>query len=128
MLSFQARQLPLSRDQRPKHLLDVWHQLSGGKLRREICDGPSRIAGNEAEYSAGGRREIPDAQLLVEENRRDLGTVEEVSQVAVSVVELRDLAADFGVDGLQFFVERLEFLLRGLQFLIGRLIFFVCGF
>jgi hypothetical protein len=66
-------------------------------------------------------------QLGIKENRGNLSTVDQILQIAICGVELSDLAVEFGVDGFQLFVERLQFLLGGFKFLVGGLILFVRG-
>ena len=67
------------------------------------------------------RREAADQQVAVEEDRGDLGAVEQVAQIVVGLVELLDLALQLVVDRLQLLVDRLRLLARGFQFLVGRL-------
>ena len=91
--------------------------------------------GIRLKMSSAPRRVALDAQLAVEEDRRDLGRRDQVLQVVVDLAGLVDLDLQLVVDGGQLLVHRLELFLAGLelfgrgaqllvdglQFLVGRL-------
>src|SRR6516162_7880592 len=64
-------------------------------------------------------------QISVEEDRRYLGALEQVVEIAVGPVELVDFRAELVIDGLQFLIDRLQFLLRSFELFIGRLQFLI---
>src|SRR6202044_473504 len=49
------------------------------------------------------------------------GAVGQVLQVPITAVELLHLRGQLGIDGVQFFVDRLHFLAGGFQLLVCRL-------
>ena len=67
----------------------------------------------------GGGREPLDAELPVQEDRGDVGAVEQVGHVVVGRLQLLDLFLELVVDRGQLLVERLQLLLGGLQLLVG---------
>ena len=91
----------------------------------EVCKRPPDVAGNDAEQRLGGRREEADIQVGVEEQRCDVGAIEDILQIigcrALPFQGLMELA----VEGGQLLVERLQFLLRGQQLLVRGLVFLV---
>ena len=92
-----------------------------GGQRVEVRERPADIAGNDVEERLGGRREEADIEVGVEEERRDIGAVEDVLQIiggrALPLQRFLELAVERG----ELLVERLQFFLRGQQFLVGRL-------
>ena len=81
--------------------------------------------GNDVEERFGGRREEADFELGVEEERRDIGAVQDVLQIVGGRALPLQRFLELAVEGGQLLVERLQFLLRGQQLLVGRLVFLV---
>ena len=98
-----------------------------GSQRVEIGERPPDVARNDAEERLGGRREEADIEVGVEEERRDIGAVQNVLQIvggrALPLQGLLELA----VEGGKLLVERLQFLLRCQQLLVRGLVFLVDG-
>ena len=67
----------------------------------------------------GGIGEAHDAQVAVEEDRRDRGRAHQVLQVAVGLGELLHLAVHLLVDGRELLVDRLQLLAARLELLGG---------
>ena len=83
--------------------------------------------GNDIEQRLGGRREEADIEIGVEEERRDIGAVQDVLQIVGGRALPLQRFLELAVEGGQLLVERLQFLLRGQQLLVGRLEFLVDG-
>ena len=60
-----------------------------------------------------GRREEADIEVAVEEERRDVGAVEDVLQVVGRAALLLERLLELAVEGGELLVERLQLLLRG---------------
>ncbi len=83
-----------------EHRADVVFEIRVGEPTDEVGQRPAVVAGNEIEQLGDRRREAADHEISVEENRRDLGALEEVVQVAVGAIELVDLVAELSIDRL----------------------------
>ena len=83
--------------------------------------------GNDAEERLGGRREEADIEIGVEEERRDIGAVEDVLQIIGGRALPLQRFLELAVEGGQLLVERLQFLLRRQQLLVRRLVFLIDG-
>ena len=108
-----------------KHGRGVRQQSFIRGQRVQIGQRPPDVAGNDVEHSLGGRREKADVEIGVQEDRRDIGAVENVLQIVGGRALPLQGFLQLAVEGGQFLVERLQFLLRGQQLLVGRLIFLV---
>ena len=69
----------------------------------------------------GGRREEADVEVGVEEERRDVGAVQDILQIVGRRALPLQRFLKLAVEGGQLLVERLQFLLRRQQLLVGRL-------
>ncbi len=118
---------PLLDDERQEHVLRILQQPVIGQLRDDVRQGASDIDGDQATHPLRLQREPLDAQLVVQKDRGNLCTVQEILQIVVRVRERIELTLEFGVDGHQFLIEGLHLFLRCLQFLIGALQLFVGG-
>ena len=67
----------------PLHLFHVGSDFRVVQLVDDIGDGAAVIAVAHREQLRQCRREVPDAQLIVEEDGRDLRAVQQVLQVSV---------------------------------------------
>ena len=99
---------------------------------RERAQRPADVLRDDAEGVGDPRRELPDAELPIEEHRRDVGAVQQVLDVVVELLQLDVLLLVLRVDGVHLLVDRVELLVRALellvggdQFLVGRLQLFV---
>ena len=107
--------------------LDILLYGVHGEAGADMCDRPIDIAFNQAKQHLRRRGETFDAELAVQEHRRDLGVLQQVLDVAVGPTEFLDPVVQFRVDGVQLFVDRgqllpgrFQLLIRGLQFLVDR--------
>ena len=91
----------------------------------EVGKRPADVGRDDAEMRFHRRREEADVQIAVEEDRRDIGAVEDVLQVVGRHALLLHGLVKLAVEGGQLLVERLQFFLGGQQLLIGRLEFLV---
>ena len=88
-----------------------------------VGEGPQRAADvlrNHPEGLGDARRELADAQLPIEEHRRDVGAVEQVLDVVVELLQLGVLLLVLGVDRVELLVDRVQLLVRALQLLVRR--------
>ena len=101
--------------------------VKAGVIERggQISQRPARVGRDNVEQLGGCRREIADAQTLVEKNRGDFRAGEQISQVAVGAVQFIDLMVQLLIDRLQFLVQRLHFFLGRFKLLVARLHFLV---
>ena len=67
----------------------------------DIGQRPSLITGNQVVDRGDRRRETSNDEVEVEENRSNLGTIEQIAQVTVGVVELIGFFAEAQVDSVQ---------------------------
>ncbi len=88
-------------------------------------NGPSDIARDQIDDSAGRRGEAQNAQLMVHKHGANPGTGKQIVHVVVAPRQIAYLRLQFGIDRRQFLVDRLQFFLGGLQFLVGGLQFLV---
>ena len=96
---------------RTQHVLGLADDIGADEALGKVGDWPTGITRGEPHDGAGGRCEAADTQLGVQEESRDLGAIQQVLQVVISMVEGPHFPAEFSVHRLQFFVERLQFLL-----------------
>ena len=99
-----------------------------------MADGPADIDLPQVDGPAGGRRELTDAQLPIQEHRADVGALQQVVHVVIELGQLQDAGLVLGVDrvellvdGVQLLVGALELLVGGQQFLVARLLLLVGG-
>ncbi len=116
---------PLDRRQAQQHCPGIGGEGGVGGERIEIGQRPADIARDDVEQRPGGRREEADVELHVEEQRRDIGAVEDVLQIVGGGALPIERFLQLAIEGGQLLVERLQFFLRGQQFLVGRLEFLV---
>ena len=102
-------------------MLDITPEITGLDVTYDIRERPSPVGRDQIEDRGNRRGETANDELAVEQNRGDLGALEQVAQIGVGAVELVDLAVEFGVDRMQLFIDRLQLLLGGLQLLVGGL-------
>ena len=110
---------------RARRSADVEH------LRRSSCEpvvaqrlvmsdsGRPTSVGSRLKTSRRARRGQLHAQLPIEEDRADVGRVDQVLKVVVGERQLLDLDLQLLIDGRQLLVDRLQLLLAGLE-LLGR--------
>ena len=87
---------------------------------REVAERPADVVRDDAEDLGDPRRELADAQLAVEEQRADVGALEQVLDVVVELLQLGVLLLVLGVDGVELLVDRVQLLVRALQLLVRR--------
>ena len=123
--AFRRRDFPLDNLGGFQHGLGFHHQLRVDRERAQVCQRPPDVRRDHAKHRLRRRREKPDAQLPVEEQRRHIRAVENVLQV----VRCRALALQrflqLAVENRQLLVQRLQLLLRGHQLFVRGLIFLV---
>ena len=103
-----------------EHLLGVLH--AGGRRRRLLVisdSGRPTSDGQQIEDVAGARRGQLHAQQPIEEDRADLGGVDQVLEVVVRERQLLDLDLQLLVDRRELLVDRLQLLLARLELLGG---------
>jgi hypothetical protein len=88
---------------------------------------PTQVTWNQVVEARDRWRKAADHQIRIEEDRRDLSTLEQVLQIAVLAVKFINFAGQLSVDGLQLLVDGLNLFLRGFQFFVSGLQFFVDG-
>src|ERR1700683_1054908 len=59
----------------------VGKQIHGGRQRLQVREGPPHVTRNDVEQGFRRRREKADIEARVEEDRRDVGAVENVLQI-----------------------------------------------
>ena len=91
----------------------------------ERLDRPADVVRQQSKRLGNLRRELPNPQLAVKEDRADLGAGQQVVHVVGQLGQLGDLALVLGVDGVELLVHALQFLVGALQLLVRRLQFFV---
>ena len=109
--------------ERAQHLGDIAEQLGVIERRSQVSQGPADVDLAQADQLPGLLGETPHIHRTVQEQRRDLGAVEQVLQVALGQRQVFDLEDQLAVDGLQLLVHRLHLFLGGRQLLVGRLQF-----
>ncbi len=119
--------LALHRAQGAQHAPHVGLQLAVADARTDMSDRPAQVGLDQVEDIRHRRREALHPQIVVQEDRGDLGAFEQVLQVGVGPGEVVDPVGQLAVDGLQLLIEGLQLLLRGLQLLVGRLQLLVDG-
>ena len=111
----------------PQHRSCIGQKSAVGGQRAEVRERPPDVAGNDAEERLGGRREEADIEVGVEEERRDIGAVQDVLQIIGGRTLPLQRFLELAVEGGELLVERLQFLLRRQQLLVGRLVFLIDG-
>ncbi len=86
---------------------------------REALDAAPLVGIDQVEGLGHLRCELPDAQLLVQEDRVHVGRPEEVLHVVGHLLELGDLVLVLRVDRVELLVDRLQLLVGAVQLLIG---------
>ena len=86
----------------------------------DVADGTPDVLGSELDVVRQRRGVAPDVELGVEEQRADLGALEQVVHVGRQLAELGDLRLVLGVDGVELLVDRLQLLVGRLQLLVRR--------
>ena len=104
-----------------EHRSHVVANVQVANTANDVHQRATPVTGNEIEDLRDGRRKVANLEIFVEKDRRNLGALEQIIEIAVGAVQFLDLAAELVVHGLQFFVHRLQFLFRGLELFIGRL-------
>ena len=82
-----------------------------GEMVREIGERPADVGGDHAEERLRRRREEADIEFLVEEQRRDVGAVQDVLEVVGDGLMLIEGLLKLAVERRELLVERLQFLL-----------------
>ncbi len=90
-------------------------------LLSDVGDGSTDVRRDQIEQLLGGGGEAADSKLGVEEYRGDVGAGQQVVEIVVGRLQLRDLAFQLAVRGGELFVERLQLFLRGFHLLGARL-------
>ena len=90
---------------------DIILQLGIIDAADNIGEGSSTITRNEIEQPRDCRREASHHEIAVEKNGGYLGTLKQVVEITIGAIQLVNLAAQLVIDGLQYFVDRLQFLL-----------------
>ena len=104
-----------------QHRAGIGEQIAVGGERGQIGKRPADIGGDDAEQRLCRRREEPDVELAVEEQRRDVRAVEDVLQIVRCAALPFERLLKLAVEGGELFIERLQLFLRGHQLLVGRL-------
>ncbi len=113
------RRLAFDHAQGPEHPADVVLHLRIGDPRGDVADWPPHVGFHQMEDVRGAGREALYPQLVVQEQRGDLGALEQVLQVAVGPRQFVHPTVQLAVDRLQLLIDRLQLLLGGLQLLVG---------
>ena len=119
--------LPLDRREGLQHRSGIRQKSAIGGQRAEVCERPPDVAGNDIEERLGGRREEADIEVGVEEERRNIGAVQDILQIIGGRTLPLQRFLELAVEGGKLLVERLQFLLRRQQLLVRRLVFLVDG-
>ncbi len=90
-------------------------------LVREASDVSAGVGVVDTQEFRCGGGETFDPQLIIQEQRRELGADEEIVQVVARSLDLVDLLPKLRVDGGELLVERAELLGGRLEFLVRRL-------
>ena len=119
--------LSLDRREAPQHRSCIGQKSAVGSQRIEVRERPPDVAGNDTEKRLGGRREEADIEVGVEEERRDIGAVQNILQIVGGRTLPLQRFLELAVEGGKLLVERLQFLLRRQQLLVRRLVFLIDG-
>ena len=115
---------PFDRCQAEQHRAGIGGKCGVGGERVQIGQRAPDVARNDVEQRFRGRREEPDVEVHVEEQRRDIGAVEDVLKVvrrgALALQGFLKLAVECG----QLFIGRLVLLVDGQRLLVDRLLLF----
>lgn len=113
----------------------VFKQIFAFKVMGKAVDSPAHILGKKVENPPDLRRKFADAEIPIDEDRGDIGAVQQIIHVISELGQLADLFLVFRVDGIELFIHRVQFFVGALQFFIAgdelfvaRLEFFVAGF
>ena len=94
-----------------KHGLGVDEQIRIGEMVREIGERPADVGGDHAEERLRRGGEEADLEFLVEEQRRNVGAVQDVLEVVGEGLMLVEGLLKLAVERRELLVERLQFLL-----------------
>ena len=101
-----------------QHALDVGDQRRVRRSCVKLRERPADVLRQDLEDLGDARRELADAQLAIEEHRRDVGAVQQVLDVVVELLQLGVLLLVLRVDGVELLVDRVQLLVRALQLLV----------
>ena len=104
---------------------DFLSQVRQRKFLAEIAQGPAVAAGNQVEERLGRGRKTPDAQILVQDDQRQINAVHDVGHIVKGHAELLVAVLQLLIQRGQFLVRRLQFFVGGLQLLASALQLFV---
>ena len=110
--------LGIRRQQPLEHLARRIAQMAVAEALREMGDRPADVGRQQLQQRLHRRREPADAEAAIEEQRRDVGAVEQVVEIVGARLELADLGLELAVDRIELLVERLQLLLGGLELLV----------
>src|ERR1700751_3856156 len=96
---------------------DIIRQAGKVQSTRQIRDRATSVSGQDIENPRNAWRKAADRQRLIEENSSNLGTFEQLLQIAVGVVLCLDVVAELSIDSVQLFIHRRQFLLGSFQLL-----------
>src|SRR5262249_14154629 len=108
-------------------LFDILHQGRMREVVRKRANRTPDVLRNHAKRLRHTRRELADAQLSIEEHRRDFGSVEQVLGIGVEFLELEVFLLVLGIDRVHLLVDRVQFFVRALKFLFRSDQFLVRG-
>ena len=80
-------------------------------MAREIGERSTDVGGDHAEERLRRRGEEADVEFLVEEQRRDVGAVQDVLEVVGDGLMLTEGLLKLAIERRELLVERLQFLL-----------------
>ena len=118
--AFERFDLAVDALQHVEDLVQVTIELVVAQSTRDIHQRPADIGRQEVEHIAGSRRRELHAQAPIQEDRRDVGRIDQILKVVVAEAQLLNLDFQFLVDRGQFLVDRLQFLLAGLELFCRR--------
>ena len=118
------------------HLLSLRHQCLEDLLRivlqavvfqvdHNVTQRAPYIRRNQIDHVGHRRGKTFDVQVVIQEDRSNLGAVQQIGHVVVHLRQGVDFSLEFCVHRLEFFVEGLQLFLGGFQFLIGTLQFLI---
>ena len=110
--------LPFDRCEGPQHCSCIDEKIAVGSQRIEVGKRPPNVAGNNTEQRLGGGREEADIEVGIEEERRNIGAVQDVLQIIGGRALALQRFLELAVEGSQLLVERLQFLLRRQQLFV----------
>src|SRR5665213_886828 len=111
-------QLIFDDGERALYFPHILAQLVISQQRNNVSYGATAIAVTERKQFHRGRREVLDAEVIVEENGRNLGAVEKVLKIIIHFIQLIILALQLTVDGLKFLIDRLHLFLGSFKLFV----------